>query len=297
MGNDILVKFQTSPTLSQNNFAYQASITQAFAKKFEQHNITLTLDKLAPKGSTISSTAVPQTIKLSLKKGNKNVFTYVFEEGAPNASVTLLPTFEHLNYQFGKVAASNKLSISDKNVLFMLHGIESEILGDMLVACDELDEHSLSPIGYVQNGSGASFLISYIQGAQLQSSSHKTRTDYEKSTFPSAIMERLAKLHKEGFICGGLAPDDVVILDGTAKLKDASRIVANPVHSEDSVFYEAASTLHQLKKYGLVSTKDLRALAKQYLSILPLKSKKLNGDAVQELVATAKRFDIYFPSV
>ncbi|VVC02297.1 Uncharacterised protein [uncultured archaeon] len=255
-----------------------------------------------PKTSSIPKEAVPAVAEIAQEGRKTSKFAY--EEGAANKSVSLRAGFEHLSYQLGRLPARQGMVLASNRESFSLDSIENEILGEMPLGVDELCEHASLPVGYVQGRSGALFMIFQLRGKLVQSGkkADKALTEYERGRTASAVVERLAKLHSAGFACGGLKASDVEMSDGNALVKNASRIVA--MDAGDSLFHEAAYTLHSLKAAGLANARQLRKLAREYLSHSPitrnsveahLKEKKLSGRPHEELASAAERFGLYFP--
>lgn len=272
--------------------------TSGFKEVFRRHEVLLTLEKYLylPKLDRLADNSVPKVEEKNIEKGGKRLVNYAYEEGAPNPSAMFLYRFKNLSFQLGKQMAKNGLLLSQNGDVFELIGVENDMGETALEFSEELLEHALLTVGVARNNKNESFIIAW-----KQRKSDKMVADYEKNKFFSAVMERLAELHNEGFACGGLKVDDAEMVGGKAKVKDASRIFA--MNGSDSVFYEVAFTLHSFKAAGATS-KDLIGLAREYLSASVvgrdaanshLREKKLKGKPYEELAKAAERFGLYFP--
>ena len=290
----------------EKQFTTNRNATSSFKEVLRRHEIQLTIEKYSPQLSFLPKEAVPKVEEVRVKGGNGRANAFAYGKGAPNALVALLPGFEHLNYQLGKLGAQKGLTLQTANGTFRMESMENGLLGEMaLGACDGLSEHASPPVGYVQGSGGEFFLIFQLGGKALVQngkSAGKALADYERGRFSSAVVERLAKLHSGGFACGGLKPEDVEMVGGKAKVMNASRLFA--MDGSDSVFHEAASTLHFLKAAGFATSKELGKLAGEYMSYSPVcragvvshvKEKKLPGRPHEELAKAAERFGLYFP--
>ena len=280
-------------------------LERAMGDVLSKHDIQLTIEKYSTKTDTVPKEAVPEVREVLSKGDAKKQTTFVYENGAPNLSASLLPDFHMLTYPLGKERAQNGLVLKTQKGVFRMESIENELLGEnVLEAGDELSEHASPPVGYVQGSRGEFFLIFQLRGKALSQNgkkADKTLTDYEKRKSASGMMERLARLHNQGFSCGGLGPGDAELTGGSVKVMKASRIVA--MIDSDSLLYDVASTIYKFKAAGFATSKEMSA---EYLSMSVvgraavsshIKQKKLKGTPSEELAKAAERFGMYFPQL
>lgn len=200
--------------------------------------------------------------------------------------------FERLSYQLGKCEPADKLVFSDGKERFRLHRANSEIQAEMAVgASDFLSQHAAFPAGYLSDENGEVFLVCRSGGARASA----------KKEAALAIVLRLALLHTQGFGCGGLNAGEVEFSQGEALLSDPSKIFA--LNESDPLFYEAVSTLRSIVSSDYARKKELRALARAYVSSSPvcrhavrshMESKGAKGSAASYLALTAEKFARYF---
>ena len=212
-----------------------------------------------------------------------------------NRYAVLKPEFEHLSYPLGRGDAVDGHSFSERNERFLLSRAQSEPHAQMaLVSAEGLSEHAAEPVGYVCAEEGAVFVVCRTPG-------RKEIARDECAAYSLAVVKRLARLHTAGLGCGGLTPDAVAYCGREAKLLNPSRIFA--LTDDDSVYYEAVSTLRALVSSSYASEADLPGLARAYLSHSPvcrheiarhLQKKGKKGAAKDELVKSAMRLIPFF---
>ena len=280
------------------------SLKLAIKKALDRHSIQLTIEKYSPRLSLIPENSVP-AVEIMPAAGVDGANTFVYEKGAPNLSVTLLVGFEHLSYHLGKRKGEKNAVIRHMGEKYMLDEIENTLSGRMAINAREgLSRHALPAVGLVKGNDAGTYIIFQLDGKTFgdEGEDGNAATEYERRKFASAVVERLAELHTQGFACGGLKPEEMAMEGGKAKVRNATRIVA--MDESDSLFYEAAATLYFLKAAGFATSKDLLALARKYLSHSPVcrgeaavhaRKKKLSGALYLELAAAAEKFKLYFP--
>lgn len=208
----------------------------------------------------------------------------------------LLPEYEQLSYNIGKIELKEEQKMSSGNEVFYLNKADSEQHAQLsLVSSEFLANHAREPVGYVCSEEKEFYFVSKAFG--IESRAFLGRWDYGLS---SAIIRRLADLHTQGLGCGGIKPEDVEFLGKEAKLRNPGKVFA--LYDQESAYYEAVATFASLAKHGFAGKEELAALLSEYLSYSPVcrheilehQKKKGRGKAIDAFVENAIKMSYYF---